>query len=63
MAMRQQQGTCSFQAAKQDCVCLLTSAAAPAGGFGWRMSDDEVAALDAASAKVPETTGAPFEKW
>jgi aryl-alcohol dehydrogenase-like predicted oxidoreductase len=34
-----------------------------AGGFGWRMSDDEVAALDAASDKVPESTGAPFEKW
>lgn len=34
-----------------------------AGGFGWRMTDDEVAALDAESAKVPESTGAPFEKW
>jgi len=34
-----------------------------AGGFGWRMTDDEVAALDAASDKVPESTGAPFEKW
>ena len=41
-----------------DAVCF-----AVAGGFGWRMTDDEVAALDRASAKVPPTSGAPFEKW
>lgn len=34
-----------------------------AGGFGWRMTDDQVAALDKASDEVKPTTGAPFEKW
>jgi aryl-alcohol dehydrogenase-like predicted oxidoreductase len=38
-------------------------AASAAGGFGWRMSDDEVAALDRESAKVPDALGAPFETW
>lgn len=34
-----------------------------AGGFGWRMSDDQVAALDKQSDKIAPTSGAPFEKW
>lgn len=34
-----------------------------AGGFGWRMTDDEVAALDRESSKIPSSTGAPFENW
>ena len=34
-----------------------------AGAFGWRLTEGEVAELDAVSAKVPPSTGAPFEKW
>lgn len=47
---------------------LRTAAAAPqvqeiAGALGWRLSDAEVAELDAVSAKIPSSTGAPFENW
>ncbi|CAK0787581.1 hypothetical protein CVIRNUC_010803 [Coccomyxa viridis] len=34
-----------------------------AGALGWRMSPDQVAALDSASAKISTSLGAPFEKW
>lgn len=34
-----------------------------AGALGWRLSDAEVAELDAVSAKIPRSTGAPFENW
>jgi aryl-alcohol dehydrogenase-like predicted oxidoreductase len=34
-----------------------------AGALGWRLSDAQVAELDAVSAKVPSSTGAPFEAW
>lgn len=33
------------------------------GALGWRMTDEEVNALDAASDKLPMSTGAPFENW
>jgi hypothetical protein len=34
-----------------------------AGAVGWRLSDGEMAELDAVSKKVPAGLGAPFEKW
>lgn len=34
-----------------------------AGALGWRLSEGEVAELDAVSAKIPSSSGAPFEKW
>ena len=34
-----------------------------AGALGWRLSEGEVAELDAVSARIPSSTGAPFEKW
>jgi aryl-alcohol dehydrogenase-like predicted oxidoreductase len=34
-----------------------------AGALGWRLSDGEVAELDAASGKIPTSLGAPFENW
>lgn len=34
-----------------------------AGALGWRLSDGEVAELDAVSGRIPSSTGAPFEKW
>jgi hypothetical protein len=34
-----------------------------AGAAGWRLSEAEVAELDAVSAKVPTGLGAPFENW
>lgn len=34
-----------------------------AGAFGWRLSAGEVEELDAVSARVPPSTGAPFENW
>ena len=34
-----------------------------AGAMGWRLTDAQVAELDAVSAKVPSSTGAPFENW
>lgn len=34
-----------------------------AGALGWRLSDGEIAELDAVSQKIPGSTGAPFEKW
>ncbi len=34
-----------------------------AGALGWRLTDAQVAELDAVSAKVPRSTGAPFENW
>ncbi|KAK9853919.1 hypothetical protein WJX84_005356 [Apatococcus fuscideae] len=34
-----------------------------AGSFGWRMTNDQVAALDKVSARIPSSQGAPFEKW
>ena len=34
-----------------------------AGALGWRMTDEEVRALEAAAAKVPASPGAPFENW
>jgi aryl-alcohol dehydrogenase-like predicted oxidoreductase len=34
-----------------------------AGASGWRLSDAEVSELDARSANIPSSTGAPFEKW
>lgn len=34
-----------------------------AGAVGWRLTDAEVAALDSVSAKIPSSSGAPFEKW
>ena len=33
------------------------------GGFGWRMSDDEVLALERATDKISGFVGAPFENW
>lgn len=33
------------------------------GACGWRLSDAEIGELDAISGKVPQSTGAPFEKW
>ena len=42
--------------AKQ-CVCCV------AGAFGWRLSNDEMAALDSESSKLPSALGAPFENW
>jgi aryl-alcohol dehydrogenase-like predicted oxidoreductase len=39
-------------------------AAEAAGAMGWRLSADEVAALDAASDRLgAESMGAPFETW
>lgn len=34
-----------------------------AGALGWRLTDAQVAELDAVSGKVPPSTGAPFEAW
>lgn len=34
-----------------------------AGALGWRLTDGEMAELDAVSGKIPSSTGAPFEKW
>ncbi|KAL3146920.1 hypothetical protein ABBQ38_014891 [Trebouxia sp. C0009 RCD-2024] len=34
-----------------------------AGAFGWRLSKDEMAALDKESSKLPSALGAPFENW
>ena len=34
-----------------------------AGAVGWRLSDGEVAELDAISSRLPSSSGAPFEKW
>ncbi len=34
-----------------------------AGALGWRLSEGEVAELDAVSARIPSSSGAPFEKW
>ena len=34
-----------------------------AGALGWRLGDGEVAELDAVSARIPSSSGAPFEKW
>ena len=34
-----------------------------AGAFGWRLSADEVSALDRESSKLPSALGAPFENW
>ena len=34
-----------------------------AGAMGWRLTDAQVAELDAVSARVPASTGAPFENW
>lgn len=34
-----------------------------AGAFGWRLSSDEMAALDSESGKLPSALGAPFENW
>lgn len=34
-----------------------------AGALGWRMTDEEVRALESAAAKIPESPGAPFENW
>ncbi|CAD7700092.1 unnamed protein product [Ostreobium quekettii] len=33
------------------------------GCLGWRLTDDEVSALDVISAKLPPAGGAPFENW
>ena len=33
------------------------------GAVGWRLSDAEVAELDALSDKFASSTGAPFENW
>lgn len=33
------------------------------GAMGWRLTDAQVAELDSVSAKVPSSTGAPFENW
>jgi aryl-alcohol dehydrogenase-like predicted oxidoreductase len=35
-----------------------------AGACGdWRLSEGVMAELDAVSARIPSSTGAPFEKW
>lgn len=34
-----------------------------AGALGWRLGEGQVAELDRVSAKIPSSTGAPFEKW
>lgn len=34
-----------------------------AGSLGWRLTADEVRALDVASSKLSVGVGAPFEKW
>jgi aryl-alcohol dehydrogenase-like predicted oxidoreductase len=34
-----------------------------AGALGWRLGEGEVAELDRVSAKIPSSTGAPFENW
>lgn len=34
-----------------------------AGALGWRLTDEEVKALDDASSRVLPFTGAPFENW
>ncbi len=33
------------------------------GGFGWRMSSDEVLALERETDKISGFVGAPFENW
>ena len=33
------------------------------GGFGWRMSDDQVLALERETDKISGFVGAPFENW
>ncbi len=39
-------------------------AAEAAGALGWRLTADEVAALDAASDRLgADSMGAPFENW
>ncbi len=42
---------------------VLLQVAEIAGALGWRLSDAEVAELDALSSKIPSSTGAPFENW
>ena len=34
-----------------------------AGALGWRLTPDEVVALDKESSKLAVGTGAPFENW
>ena len=34
-----------------------------AGALGWRLTSDEMAALDAASDRCPPSQGLPFENW
>ena len=38
-------------------------AEAAGGALGWRLTADQVAALDAASDKTPQSQGLPFENW
>jgi pyridoxine 4-dehydrogenase len=33
------------------------------GACNWRLSDGQVQELDDVSARIPSSTGAPFEKW
>ena len=33
------------------------------GAMGWRLDDGEMMELDRVSAKIPSSTGAPFENW
>ena len=66
--------SCLLQVAINWCICKGTlpipgaknaqQAAELAGAMGWRMSDDQVAALDKESDKVSASAqGAPFEQW
>ena len=38
-------------------------ASATAGMLGWRLTADQVKALDAASDKINDNMGLPFEEW
>lgn len=38
-------------------------AAGAAGALGWRLTSDEMAALDSASERAPTAQGLPFENW
>ena len=44
-------------------VAMPSSVSVVAGAFGWRLSNDEMAALDSESSKLPSALGAPFENW
>ena len=47
----------------EHCIVIENAHLCDAGGFGWRLTSDDMAALDAESGKIQHITGAPFENW